>query len=95
VPPILVASHAGDANSAARGHVESRQKSRFSQCTSQQALVVPLHTIHRTTFLHGCYGWNNPNWLSPRVAGGQRPEMWQEPREMSGFLQAQTRTSRP
>ena len=43
-------------------------------------------------------GWpegNSPNWLPPRTAGGQRPEMWQEPLEMSGFLQAQMRTSRP
>ena len=46
------------------------------------------------TFLRGCYGWNSPNWLPPRTAGGQRPEMWQEPLEMSGFLQAQTRTSK-
>ena len=42
--------------------------------------------------LHRCYGWNNSNWLPPRITGGQRPEKWQEPAEMSGFLQAQTRT---
>ena len=58
-------------------------------------LVVPLYVIHVAVFLRNCYGWNSPNWLPSPTAGGQRPEMWQEPLEMSGFLQAQTRTSRP
>ena len=29
------------------------------------------------------YDLNRPNWLLSRVAGGQRPEMWHEPLEMS------------
>ena len=95
MPPILIPGHTGNANSAACGHVERRYESRFPQCIPQQSLVVPLYAIHAATFLRGCYGWNSPNWLPPRAAGGQRPEMWQEPLEMSGFLQAQTRTSRP
>ena len=37
---------------------------------------------------------NSPNWPSLATAAGTgRPEMWQEPSAMSGFLQAQTRTS--
>ena len=93
--PVLIPGYTGNTNSAACGHVERRYETRFPQGIPQQALVVPLQVIHAATLLRGCYDWNSLNWQPLRIVGGQRPEMWQEPLAMSGFLQAQTRTSRP
>ncbi len=92
--PILISGGIGNVNSAACGHIERRYESRFPQGIPQQALVVSLHAIHSATFLRGYYDWNSPNWRPLQLVAGQWPEMWQVPLEMSGFLQAQTRTFR-
>lgn len=75
------------------GAVDSRRP--FFYPLPAPPMVVSLETMHRATSLYGHYDGNSPNCLLPWAAGDQRPEMWQEPRAMSGFLQAQTRTSRP
>jgi hypothetical protein len=59
-------------------------------CTNDSAAVQHAAEFE---FRRSPYGGNSPNWRFSRTAGGQRPEMWQEPLEMSGFLHAQRRTS--